>query len=145
MANNSNFYLLPQLGGCGYISYSPRDRQFGTKKTIETIMQLASDYFINEGVEIQIGDMSFESGATMSPHSTHKDGKCMDIRPMRKDKKHIPINISQDQYDKSATELFVKVLLAHENVKKVLFNDSTIGGVHWCKGHDNHLHVTFHH
>jgi len=36
-------------------------------------------------------------------------------------------------------------LMAHENVKKVLFNDLSIAGVHWCAGHNNHLHVIFRH
>lgn len=139
------FYLLPQQSGNGYVSYSPVNNQYGTKQTIETIMQIAGDYFRNQQIQIQIGDMSYEKGAPMPPHHTHTDGKCVDIRPIRKDKKLMPVNFHQDTYDRSATELLVQALLSHKNVKKILFNDTNIKGVHWFQGHDNHLHVTFYH
>lgn len=140
------FYLLPQQSGLGYQSYAATEKQYGTQKTLETVVQTAGDYFRNQGVELQIGDMSFKDGATMSPHVTHTDGKCVDIRPVRKDKKMSPTNIHDNaQYDRAATELLVKALLANSNVKKILFNDKSIVGVHWFKGHDDHLHVTFNH
>src|SRR5882724_11448177 len=91
--------LLPQSSGLGYISYSPAARQFGTKSTLDAISQIAADYFRNQLIQIQIGDMSFKTGAPMSPHTTHKDGKCIDVRPIRKDRKSLPIDISQSQYD----------------------------------------------
>ena len=84
-------------------------------------------------------------GLVMHPHASHRDGKCVDLRPIRKDKKMSPVDIHHAQYDKDATELLVQALLAHSNIKKILFNDKTISGVHWHKGHDHHLHVTFHH
>jgi conjugal transfer mating pair stabilization protein TraG len=141
----AKLYLLPQMSGNGYVSYSPTDSQFGTMQTLEAMMKVAADYFSVTGVELQIGDMSFEHGEPMPPHVTHTDGRCVDLRPFRKDKRKLPVNIHETSYDRDATTLLVKTLRANKNVRKILFNDKKIAGTHWFKGHDNHLHVTFHH
>lgn len=133
--------LLPQVCGLGYYSYSPLDRQYGTQATIDTIARIARDYFRNQKAEIGIGDMSFRDGRAMSPHHTHRDGKCVDIRPLRKDLASAPINIHDADYDRDATKLLVASLLAHRNVQTILFNDGQIPGVKYWTGHDNHLHV----
>jgi murein endopeptidase len=133
--------LLPQVSGKGYYSYSPTDRQYGTLDTINTIVRIALDYFRNQGVEIGIGDMSFHDRHAMAPHHTHRDGKCVDIRPLRKDRLARPVNIFSLDYDREATRLLAASLLAHRNVQTILFNDAQIHRVKSWVGHDNHLHV----
>jgi len=104
-------------------------------------LQICSDWFRNQRYPIGVGDMSFKDGHHMAPHISHKDGKCVDIRPLRKDHFNSPITIQSPDYDHDATELLVQALLANQNVHRILFNDLKIKGVtHWA-GHDNHLHV----
>ncbi len=77
----------------------------------------------------------------MSPHHSHRDGREVDIRPLRKDQQPGPTNIHDPNYDRTATAVLVGLLLAHPNVHVILFNDATIKGVRHWEGHDNHLHV----
>jgi murein endopeptidase len=92
-------------------------------------------------VLVGIGDISFASGGPMPPHSSHKDGRCIDIRPLRKDRRDVPVTIQDPAYDREATRALVASLRSHKNTKKILFNDTQIIGVTPWAGHDNHLHV----
>jgi murein endopeptidase len=137
-----NFVLLPQVSGNGYYTYSAIERQYGTQATIDTIIAVARAFFAaNSGLQIGIGDMCFQHGAPMHPHHSHRDGKEIDIRPLRTDRLSAKINIYAPQYDRATTARLVALLRLQPNVHNILFNDAKIPGVtHWL-GHDNHLHV----
>jgi peptidoglycan hydrolase-like protein with peptidoglycan-binding domain len=138
----SPFIQLPGLDSLGYYSYSQVSRQFGTSVTIETLKDIAGQFKRNSAdVSFGIGDISFAGGGVMHPHKSHRDGREIDIRPLRKDKKRLPVTIFDANYSRELTTLFVETALAHANVKSILFNDTKIKGViHW-PGHDNHLHL----
>lgn len=136
-----NLVLLPQISTNGYYPYSPMARQYGTQATVDTVVQICRDWFRNQRYLVGIGDMSFVDGAPMPPHTSHRDGRNVDIRPMRLDHANQPIDIFSAQYDREATRLLVQALLAHANVQQILFNDNQIAGVTPYAGHDNHLHV----
>jgi murein endopeptidase len=138
----ANLVLLPQASGLGYYTYSAQDRQYGTEATIKAIQEVADTLRTSQpDVPIGIGDISFAAGGSMRPHQSHRHGKDIDIRPLRTDGLQSPIKISDTAYSRARTELLVKTLLAHGNVKKILFNDRAIRGVRSFPGHDNHLHV----
>ncbi|MFO0947894.1 MAG: penicillin-insensitive murein endopeptidase [Planctomycetota bacterium] len=139
-----SFIVLPKELGKGYYSYSPSDRQYGTPATIQALCEVARTVHFNDPTHpIGIGDISFANGGKMSPHASHRRGRHVDIRPMRKDGRTEPISIdNKEQYDHRRTCLLVDSLLAHKNVSAILFNDIDIRGVRWWKGHNNHLHVT---
>ncbi|HRD48052.1 MAG TPA: peptidoglycan-binding domain-containing protein [Candidatus Contendobacter sp.] len=136
--------LLPQMCGLGYYSYSPATHQYGTKFCIQTLRDICTQFQINNKKEIGIGDISFAQGGHMSPHQTHQHGTHVDIRPLRKDDKNLPVTISDPNYSRDLTKLLVQSLLSHRNVKSILFNDTAISGVKSYAGHDNHLHVSMH-
>jgi len=141
-ATPAQFEQLPQNTGQGFYRYSTGDRQWGTRDTIQTLLDLARQQLCNlPGLPIQIGDISFRDGKHMPPHTAHRHGRNIDIRPFRKDKALLPVTIHDAQYDRAMTELLVQNLLAHRNVHRILFNDRMIKGVHYFHGHDNHLHV----
>jgi len=133
---------LPQTRGLGYYSYSPGTRQYGTAQTIQTLREVAGTFRRNAPqILIGIGDISFSNGGHMDPHVTHQHGTNADIRPLRKDNKLLPTTITDPSYSSEATKLLVQSLLAHRNVRRILFNDMAIHGVHFFAGHHNHLHV----
>lgn len=141
-AKPTPFEQLPQTTGQGFYRYSTSDRQWGTHDTIQTLLNLARQQLYNlPGLPIQIGDISFQDGRHMLPHTAHRHGRNIDIRPFRKDKALLPVTIDDEQYDRAMTKLLVQNLLAHRNVHRILFNDKTINGVHYFHGHDNHMHV----
>jgi penicillin-insensitive murein DD-endopeptidase len=144
---------LPQPDdGAGYYRYEPNGRedphrfQFGTHETIRALLQIARSWMANmPGAPIGVGDISFFLGGSMGKrHQTHRNGRCVDIRPIRKDRARSAVTIHDNAaYDRDGTRVLVEVLRAHRSVEKVLFNDRQIEGVRYCKGHDNHLHVIF--
>jgi murein endopeptidase len=137
----TQFILLPQVSSNGYYPYSPLERQYGTQATIDTIVQICGDWYRNEQYLVGVGDISLIDGSPMPPHVGHRDGKNVDIRPMRLDHANEPTDITDTQYDREATRLLVQSLRAHVNVELILFNDTQISGVTPHEGHDNHLHV----
>jgi hypothetical protein len=138
---DSLFVQLPQQSGLGYYTYSDASRQFGTIKAIQTLKDVAGQFRSKlPDTLLGIGDISFFDGRIMQPHHTHRDGREIDIRPLRKDKRNVQVTIFEAHYSRDLTKLLVQNLLAHRDVKGILFNDSQIKGVtHW-PGHDNHLH-----
>lgn len=135
--------LLPQAGGLGYYSYSSATRQYGKKLSIQTLCEICAQFQINnKDLDIGIGDISLAQGGYMSPHQSHQNGIHIDIRPLRIDKKNLPVTISDPNYSRDLTKLLIKSLLAHRNVQSILFNDINIPGVKNYSGHDNHLHVS---
>lgn len=146
---------LAQVRGRGYYSYAASpNRQYGTPMTIQTLEQTAGTFFFKMGYnrlalpgnlayrEIGIGDISLAKGGPLAPHSEHRWGTDVDIRPLRKDGKRLPVSIGDRlHYDQDATRVLVESLLSHPNVVRILFNDTKIRGVARAPGHDNHLHV----
>lgn len=133
---------LPQCCGNGYYSYETADRQFGTEATIQTLLEIGETFRLNmPETSMGIGDISFAEGGKMSPHHSHQDGTNVDVRPCRLDKAQHRVSIHDKQYDRVTTQLLVDSFLAHKNVRRILFNDAKIKGVHPWAGHDNHLHV----
>jgi len=135
--------LLPQACGHGYYSYSAMPRQYGTSACIQTLRDVCDQFKLNmQGLEVGVGDISFAQGGEMQPHNSHRNGLDVDIRPLRTDKQNAPVDIAHAQYSRDFTKTLVESLLAHRNVKGILFNDKEIKHVTQWAGHDNHLHVT---
>jgi peptidoglycan hydrolase-like protein with peptidoglycan-binding domain len=140
---STELVLLTQICGLGYYSYSAVNRQYGTKNCLQALRDVGGQFRRNlSDVEIGVGDISFQHGGYMSPHQSHQYGRNVDIRPLRKDKKHLPVTINDSSYSRDWTKLLVECLRAHRNVKSILFNDTNISGVTSWAGHDNHLHVS---
>lgn len=147
--NREPFVLLPQMSGFGYYSYGKgnwNERQWGTKATVEALVEIANQYrWNNPNSLMAIGDISFEFGGKMPPHGTHRDGIHIDLRPCRKDDQMLPVTIDDAQYDQAKTKLLIELFLSHKNVKNILFNDPEIyklSRVSYYKGHHDHFHVT---
>jgi penicillin-insensitive murein DD-endopeptidase len=137
------YVLLPQISGHGYYPYSTADRQYGTPATVKTLLDVCRKFVKKfPNLKIGLGDMSFARGAVMSPHKTHRNGRNVDIRPLRTDGKQMPVAITDAEYSRERTKALVELLRSETNLKSILFNDAHIAGVaHW-EGHDNHLHVS---
>ena len=140
---SSSFRQLPQ-NTSDYRHYSAAERQFGTSKTIDTIIDVArAVHGANASLTFAVGDISFADGRVMPPHQAHRRGRNIDLRPIRKDRANKPVTIHDAQYDRDATAEVIAAYFAHANVSSILFNDKTIPGVKHDGGsaHDNHFHV----
>lgn len=140
--SDTSLVPLPQVAGHGYYAYSDVHRQYGTRSTIATISDAARAASEELGqTQIGIGDISFPDGGNMPPHKSHRNGRNVDVRPVRSDGANTPVTIHDKDYSRERTTILVETLRSTGKVRSILFNDKAIAGVtHW-QGHDNHLHV----
>jgi hypothetical protein len=145
-AIQKGFILLPQVDpaddDADYYSYTKARGQYGTPAAIETLLETAHIFHgLRPDLRIGVGDISLRDGAPFPPHTSHRTGRTIDIRPLRKDGELRGVTIFDDAYDREATRLLVQIFFMHPNVKRILFNDLEIEGVIETQGHHNHLHV----
>jgi len=134
--------VLPQ-NGKAYYSYSVVGKQYGTPQCLQALQRICAQFSTKfADVKVGIGDISLQAGGELLPHRSHKNGLNVDVRPLRKDKKNIPVSIADPHYSRPFTKVLVECILADVNVKAILFNDTQIKGVGSWPGHDNHLHIT---
>lgn len=147
------FFTLGTVG-VGYKIYgadsNQADKVYGTEGTIVAIQAVArlfqdaqSDIEEDKRALLQIGDISYSDGKVMSPHVSHRRGIDVDIRPIRKDSKNLPVSIGDPQYDQKRTKAVVEIIKKYTLTSSILFNDTAIAGVTYASGHHNHLHVRF--
>jgi peptidoglycan hydrolase-like protein with peptidoglycan-binding domain len=127
--------------------------QFGTQLAINALIDLAHSWFlIHPEVPIQFGHISRKGGgpffSNVNPgklaHQSHKDGRTVDIRPIRKDNAVAATEISNSSYDPARTKELVMLIREKHPKVKILFNDPTLTKAKltkFFKGHHNHLHV----
>lgn len=105
-----------------------------------------------DGPAIGVGDISRQSGAAWPDkwHKGHRDGKNVDIRPIRNDGKNDRVTIHDKMnYDQAKTRELIVEILKDDNVCAIWFNDGgireTIKVLKSDAGikHDNHIHVHY--
>lgn len=137
-------WLLPSKGA-GYVSYR-RDGndQFGTEDTVARMQRYLAEFTRQTGVIAEIGNMSRYQGGKHNPHSSHKNGQQVDIRPLRHDgQTGTPLTFRDGVYSRAATQTLVNIIRADSPGVSILFNDPNVRGVRKFAGHHNHLHVSF--
>lgn len=147
--------ILPN-GGEGFKTFRREPggaTQFGTEKAIKQLIELARVWHIDHPeVDIQYGHISREGGipffSTVNPgelaHDTHRDGRTIDIRQIRKDNKMEGTDIDSSSYDQARTRKLVLVIREKHPGVRILNNDDDFiaeGLTRFFRGHRDHLHV----
>jgi peptidoglycan hydrolase-like protein with peptidoglycan-binding domain len=148
--------LLPERGeGFQTFLREGGSTQFGTQLAIRALMDLAKSWFlIHPEVPLQFGHISRKGGgkffSSVKPgtlaHETHRDGRTVDIRPIRKDNVMASTNFHESNYDPVRTREFVMLLREKHPKVDIIFNDPKFLKAKLTrkfKGHDDHLHVHF--
>lgn len=154
---NVNVILEP-TSGPGYTVYNREAGgadQVGTAQTVNALKALAAEWALTQGRPlIQYGDISRRGGGPFfnaqnpkkNDHATHRDGRAVDIRPMRKDGQLAPTEINHQTYDHAMTKQLVLLIRQKFPKATVLFNDPKLVDQKLTKksaGHHNHLHIQF--
>ncbi|MEZ5429024.1 MAG: peptidoglycan-binding protein [Pyrinomonadaceae bacterium] len=141
--------VLP-IGGEGFTTYNREPNgadQFGTQLTVNALIALGKEWnLIHPEVPLQFGDMSRRWGGPFKGHKSHRSGRDVDMRPIRKDNQLAAVTVNQTAYDSKRTEEFVKLLRKKHSGVTIFFNDPNLTKKGWTKklaGHDNHLHIRF--
>lgn len=135
-----------------YFGNDPKDRDKWARPETITCLTRLGKMASDAGFEIGVGDLSLESPGPFTnyydknklDHRGHRNGNSIDIRPIRTDRKRLPVTWKHKLYDQETTDLLVR--MAKEcDFKLVLFCDPVIyekyDYVKYYKGHSNHLHL----
>jgi len=156
--NTSVSVVFEPTSGPGYTVYNREAGgadQIGTALTVNALKALAAQWALTQGrPPIQYGDISRRGGGRffnasnpkLSDHATHRDGRAVDIRPMRRDGLLAPTEVNHATYDPATTKQLVLLIRQMFPKASVLFNDTKLisqGLTKKAAGHHNHLHIQF--
>jgi len=148
--DSRGFYMLPRSPEeSGYYTYGMMDNkpdrggyQYAHPIMMQAILRVALEWQAIDRRRIGIGNISRADGFDDRDHGSHKNGLQVDIRPLRKDGREIPLVWTDKQhYDREATAKVIELFRLFSPVKFVLFNDTSIPFVKWAPKHDDHFHV----
>lgn len=161
-SNREVRWELPERG-LGFVTYNrfhPGSKgniekmpdQIGTRETIERLRTLGREWYRQHPSRpIQVGDISRPGGISFPPHGSHRDGKTIDMRPIRKDSKWGPganVLYSDPVYDRALTKELIQLIVKLFPVREINFNDEALYNAPGLKGivkykakHNDHLHV----
>lgn len=148
--SRAGFIRLP-ASGKGWYCYGKVERRWGTPAVVYGIMRVAARWD-GVGPAMGVGDISVAEGGPVwsigrrgrrtLAHKTHRDGKCVDVRPVRNDGQTGPVTIGQSTYSRELTGRLIELFREELAVKEVLFLDRRVGDVRRVKNHHHHFHVT---
>ncbi|HWS55534.1 MAG TPA: penicillin-insensitive murein endopeptidase [Pyrinomonadaceae bacterium] len=142
--------VLPESGR-GYTTYNREPNgadQYGRAATIRNIQTLGEEWAVLHpaGPRLQFGDISRRGGGPFPPHSAHKNGNEVDIRPLTNNGREEATNIHSPSYSHELTKELAQLVRRLFPTARVFFNDKQLikaGLTAPLGGHDNHLHVGF--
>lgn len=88
-----------------------------------------------------VGDISLPGGPQPPYHNSHKSGLDVDVRPLRKDGRELPVTWMDAQYDREGTMKLIELFRTFAPVITILFNGPDIPFVKKWVRHDDHLHI----
>lgn len=139
--------MLPQAPeDAGYYVYgtpSAGAAHYVHPKLLSLLFVVEREWQALENRKFGIGNISVANGVEFG-HASHRKGLEVDVRPLRRDGKELPVSYTDAQYDRAATGCLIG--LFRENAMggiRIFFNDLTIPGVSPLAGHNNHFHFQF--
>lgn len=150
--NKAGLTLFSQTEyGVGYALYpseiSPKYMQYGSKRTIARIKELAKRVFRKSGYPLYIGDLSHRENKCTNRHKGHIGGKEVDIAVMgNTPKKHVG-RFWNSKHDHDASRILINEAKKMGGVRKIYFNDPRFflaeffGFVEFHPSHEDHYHI----
>lgn len=143
------FFMLPQTPmESGYYTYGLMDNkpdkggyQYAHPVMMQAILRVGLEWQTTERRRIGIGNISRADGFDDEDHGSHLNGLQVDVRPIRKDAREMPVTWTDPQYDREATAKLIALFRTFAPVRLILFNDLSIPFVKAAKRHDDHFHV----
>lgn len=144
--DDRGFVMIPQMPeGGGYYTYgNPGSgaNQYVHPRMLTLIFAVEREWQTMDSRRFGVGDISSAGGTAVNDHESHRTGLDVDIRPLRKNGKHVACVYQDKDYDRSATERLINLFKALAPAPLlILFNDSKIAGVRPWPRHDDHFHV----
>lgn len=138
--SSAGFIGLP-ASGPGFYSYTSAGNRWGVPAVIYGLERAGARWAKSGRPRAGIGHISLEKGGPFAPHQSHREGKNVDVRPVRSSGE-APVTISDSAYSRAGTQALIDIVRAEINAYSVLFNDSGVSGVTYYSGHHNHFHTS---
>ena len=136
------FVYLPRED-IGRYAYGDDSKRYGKPEVLAAVVITCAKMYRKYGLEVGVGNISFEQGGPMPPHTTHQNGDRVDFRPIRKDKQRLPCTYQDEAYSREWTYRLMSELL-QAGFQRVLFNDPFYLPERVSyEGHDNHIHAVY--
>lgn len=141
-----NLVELPPVG-VGYYYYGAANQRWMLPQVMAALGEACATMYRDFGLEVGIGNASLEHGGPVAGHVSHQGGLDVDVRPARRDRQPLPVNIKTQpkEYDQFLTRTLIN-RLQRVRFTKFIINDSALAGmagISSLKGHDDHLHCTW--
>lgn len=145
--DDRGFFMLPQAPeDSGYYVYGTPGSgaaQFTHPRLLSLIFTVEREWQTSDNRKFGIGNISIANGVKFD-HQSHMSGLEVDVRPLRKDGRQMPVLHTDSQYDRSATTKLIDLFRATAvGPIRIFFNDTKIVGVTPRFKHDNHFHFQF--
>ncbi len=143
--DSRGFFMLPQSPEDGsYYTYGTPSYgagQYSHASMITFLSRLEFWWGEIDNRKIGIGNISLAGGARYQDHQGHRSGLNVDIRPLRRDGKGLPVRHTDSDYDHQGTKKLIDLIWKTGMVRTVYFNDPLITNAKRLDRHDDHIHV----
>lgn len=143
--DSRGLFMIPQAPeDAGYYVYGTPGGgagQYAHPAMMTAILRVEREWQTIDNRKFGVGNISLAGGVQYGGHSTHRSGLEVDVRPLRKDGRQIPVYWSQNGYDRAATAKLIELFRTYASVVLVYFNDNHIPLVTHLADHDHHFHV----
>jgi uncharacterized protein YraI len=135
-------FIQLQSSGVGFYAYGAAYKRWGAPHVVYAIQRTGRRWQQINRTRFGVGNISLENGGYMAPHSSHRRGVDVDIIPMRSDGREAGVTIYQSAYSRYWTQKLIDMYRSELSIRVILFNDSSVRGVQYWSGHDNHFHAS---
>ena len=144
--DSRGYFNLPQRPeGAAYYTYGTPPSgagQYAHPQLLSLLFMVERQWQNIDSRKIGFGNISLAGGATYSGHNSHRSGRDIDVRLLRKDGKELGVTRFDPQYDRDATAQLIRIFFEFSYIQVIYFNDPTIPRIRPLIRHDDHFHVT---
>lgn len=133
-------FIALGASGPGFVSYTTAGKRWGTPRLIYATERVGRRLVQEGRPRMATGNISLQNGGYFPPHTSHRLGVDIDVRPGRTSGEG-PVTIYQSTYSRERTQRMIDLFRAEVSTRLVLFNDSRVRGVQYYSGHHNHFHL----
>lgn len=147
--DSRGLFMLPQAPmESGYYVYGNLYKkpakgayQYAHPLMMTAILTVALEWQAIDKRRFGVGDISLPGGIKTPDHGGHQNGLNVDIRPLRKDGREVPVTWKDPQYDQEATHALMNLFHMFAPVLSIIFNDPGLPFLLRAPKHDDHFHL----
>lgn len=134
-------FIQLSASGPGRGTYTVSSERWGRPRLVYGLERVGRAWQHPQRPRMMIGDMARQNGGYFPPHASHRDGRDVDVLPVRSTKSEAGVTIYDRAYSRARTRTLIGLFRRHMPIALVLFNDRGVGGVTPYPNHHHHFHA----